>query len=138
MMGARASLHRSDGTPSQNFFFPYEEYTLKASKKELFVDLVKEFHSWLDSLEMPARGYKTLMPKGKFVGNRPSIVSFSRGHDTRLLSKAAPGKSQNVEIGLKFTHMIDCDNLKQAITISSRTERPEEIALIEDICGEKV
>jgi len=106
-------------TVVQNLFFPYEEYTLKASKKELFVDLVKEFHGCLDSIEMPAWGFKALMPKERFVGNRPSIMSFSPGHDAHVLSKVAPGKSQDVEIGLKFTHQMDCDNLKQAMAISS-------------------
>jgi len=37
-------------TVVKNFFFPYEEYTLKASKEEIFVDSVKEFHGCLDSI----------------------------------------------------------------------------------------
>ncbi|CAZ80440.1 unnamed protein product [Tuber melanosporum] len=124
-------------TVVQNLFFPYEEYTLKASKKEFFVDSVKEFRGCLDSLEMPAWGFKALVPKEKFVGNRPSITKFSPGHDARIVSKVAPGKSQDVEIGLTFTHEMDCDNLKEVISISSRTERPEEKARFEDMRCEK-
>jgi len=87
---------------------------------------------------MPAWGFKALVPKEKFVGNHPTITSFSLGHDARVFSKFAPGNPQDIEIGLTFTQEMDCDNLKQVITISSRTERPEEIAHFEDIRYEKV
>jgi len=87
---------------------------------------------------MPAWGFKALVPKEKFVGNHPTIASLSLGHDARLLSEVAPGNPQDIEIRLTFTQEMDCDNLKQVITISSRTERPEEIAHFEDIRYKKV
>ena len=113
-------------TVVQNLFFPYEEYTLKASTKDLFVNSVKQSHGCLDSIEMPAWGFKALVPKEKFIANRPTIVTFSPGHDARVLSKVAPGRPQDFEIALTFTHEMDCDNLDQVISISSRTEQPSQ------------
>ena len=85
------------------------------------MDSVKEFHGGLDSFEMPAWAFKALVPKEKFVGNRPIITSFSPGHNARVLSKVAPGNPQDIEIGLTFIQETDCDNIKQVITISSRS-----------------
>jgi len=87
---------------------------------------------------MPAWGFKAHVPEEKFVGNRPSIMSFSLGYDARVLSKVAPGNSQDIEIRLTFTHEMNYNNTKQVITICSRTQRPEEIAHFEDIRCEKV
>ena len=85
------------------------------------MDSVKEFHGGLDSFEMPAWAFKALVSKEKLVGNRPIITSFSPGHNARVVSKVAPGNPQDIEIGLTFIQETDCDNIKQVITISSRS-----------------
>jgi len=108
------------GTIVQNLFFPYEEYELGRSNKTISTGKTQ---GCLSSLQMPAWGYKALVPKEKFIANRPAVTKFTPGHDARVRSKVAPGKPQDVEIGLVFTNEMDCDKLKEVISVSSHTER---------------
>lgn len=115
------------GATVQNLFFPYEEYTIGTSNKTLFVNSVEKSRGCIESLDMPAWGFKALVRKEMFVANRPAITKFTPGHDARLVSTAAPGLPQTVDVGFVFTQEMDCDSLKKVITFSSRTEHSDAV-----------
>lgn len=109
-------------TTVKNLFYPYDELTLIDGPTKLYLNDSREFNGCLDSLTLKAFEFRAYVPKDKFVPPRPMITKFTPGHDVPVLSKAAPGESESLEIGLHFSTEMDCGLLTEAITLVSSTE----------------
>lgn len=108
-----------EGTTVKNLFPPFEEYALQKGPVKLNIEGSKEFNGCLQQLEIPAWGYKVLVPKDKFIRPSPTITKFLPGHDYRILSDNPTGGG--VQIELHFSDEMDCDDITSKIQIQSRT-----------------
>lgn len=106
-----------EGTTVKNLFAPYEEYTLEQGSITLGNDGQTQPNGCLSHLKMPAWGYKALVPKDKFVTPRPTLTSFSPGHDYRLWSAADDGDVVHVTFG--FSMPMDCESITKNIRVNS-------------------
>lgn len=66
-------------------------------------------------------GYKAYVPVDKWLEPSPVITKFTPGHDSRILSNASSSEQETVPIELHFSQEMNCDNVKQSITINSTT-----------------
>lgn len=67
---------------------------------------------------MPAWGFKAFVPKDKFVQPSPYITRFSPGHDARLVPLGTSGET--VRIGFEFSQEMDCGDITNSLTITSK------------------
>lgn len=67
---------------------------------------------------MPAWGFKAFVPKDKFVQPSPYITRFSPGHDARLVPQGTSGDT--VRIGFEFSQQMDCGDITNSLTITSK------------------
>jgi len=109
----------TDGTVVKNLFAPYEEYTLETSFQSLGLEGTTEPNGCISNMTMPAWGFKAFVPKDKFVDPKPTITSFSPGHDMRLYSDSNTG--QTVSIGLGFSTEMDCLSIMNSVHVTSTT-----------------
>lgn len=72
---------------------------------------------------MPAWGFKAFVPKDKFVRPSPYITHFSPGHDARLVSQGTDGEV--VRIGFEFSQEMDCKDITNSLTITSKALHDE-------------
>ena len=73
-------------------------------------------------MTLPAYGFKAFVPIKKWLRPSPVITKFNPGHDYRILSTTGPGEQQNVSIELYFSDEMDCNQLRNAISVTSTTE----------------
>ena len=106
-----------EGTTVKNLFAPYEEYTLEKGLVTLGLGGYTEPNGCLSRLNMPAWGFKALVPKEKFVRPRPALTAFSPGHDFRLRSTTDIGETVRIKLG--FSQEMDCNSISTKIRISS-------------------
>lgn len=111
------------GTTVKNLFYPYDEVTLKDGPIKLGIEGSTDFNGCLDSLQLPAWGYKAYVPRNKWVGSGPMVTEFKPGHDARLASAVGPGQNESVKIELHFSAQMDCKALASSLEITSTTER---------------
>lgn len=114
------------GETVKNLFWPYEEYTLKNSTKEFYNNGSAPFFGCLDTMEMNAYSFKTLVPEDKWVEMYPVITAFSPGHDARILSEntslTSPNGAISIHLEFKFSQNMSCYDVTNGLTISSTTE----------------
>jgi alpha-1,3-glucan synthase len=67
---------------------------------------------------MPAWGFKAFVPKEKFMQPSPYITRFSPGHDTRLVPQGTSGET--VRIGFEFSQEMNCEDITNSLTITSK------------------
>ncbi|KAJ6007917.1 hypothetical protein N7540_011893 [Penicillium herquei] len=106
------------GTTVKNLFPPFEEFTLTNSSVTLGFEGSDLPNGCYHNLTMPAWGFKAYVPKDKFVGPSPYITSFSPGHDARLVSQGTKGET--VRIGFEFSQKMNCENITNSLTITSK------------------
>ena len=104
----------SAGTTVKNLYAPYESYTLENSSTAFPSD-PKKSSGCLTQLQLPAWGFKALVPEDTFIAPSPVITRFLPGHDFRLLS------AETVPIEIHFSAPMDCDQLKSTLSINSTT-----------------
>lgn len=75
------------------------------------------------NLTMPAWGFKAFVPKDKFVQPSPYITRFSPGHDARLVPRGTRGET--VRIGFEFSQEMDCRDITNSLTITSKALHDE-------------
>ncbi|KAJ6108618.1 hypothetical protein N7523_009941 [Penicillium sp. IBT 18751x] len=112
-------------TTVKNLFYPHDELTLKDGPTKLHLNGSEKFNGCLDSITLHAYEFRAYVPKEKFVPPHPMITKFTPGHDAPVLSKAAPGESENLEVGLFFNKEMNCTLLADVISLESRTESGE-------------
>ena len=107
------------GATVKNLFYPYDEYELEASTKQIEGDDPKLVHGCISELKFPAWGFKAFVPKASWVGPAPIITGFLPGHDYRL--EAAANGDTSVDIKIQFSQEMDCDSVFDAVEITSNT-----------------
>ena len=110
------------GTTVRNLFWPYEELLLNASVVKLGLENSTDFNGCLESLTLPAWGYKAFVPVDKFSVPGTTITKFNPGHDARLLSTVPLGQQQNVSFELQFSQAMDCQSVARSISVQSTTQ----------------
>ncbi|KAK3317605.1 hypothetical protein B0T19DRAFT_469342 [Cercophora scortea] len=109
------------GATVRNLFYPYEQYTLETSTKNLVAGNTSLFHGCLSELrQFPAWGFKAFVPNESWVGPAPMITKFLPGHDYRLESTS--NGSTLLEIQLHFSVEMDCDSVFNSIEIVSNSD----------------
>ena len=73
-------------------------------------------------MTLPAYGFKAFVPINKWLRPSPAITKLNSGHDYRILSTTGPGEHQNLSIELYFSDEMDCNQLRNAISVTSTTE----------------
>ena len=109
-------------TTVKNLFAPFDEYTLEASPVKLGLDNSTKHNGCLSELDLPAWGFKALVPKANWVGPAPMLTKFIPGHDARVQSTVAPGKQESLAFELHFSTPMDCESVTKTLTINSTTE----------------
>lgn len=109
----------------KNLFYPHDELTLEDGPTKLHLNGSKKFNGCLDSMTLRPYEFRAYVPKEKFVPPHPMITKFRPGHDSPVLSKAAPGESETLEIALYFNTEMNCTLLASAISLESQTESGE-------------
>lgn len=66
-------------------------------------------------------GYKAYVPIGKWLEPSPVITKFSPGHDYRILSNSSSNEQDTIPIELHFSQEMNCDNIRNSITVESTT-----------------
>lgn len=112
-------------TTVKNLFYPHDELTLTDGPTKLHLNGSKKFNGCLDSITLNPYEFRAYVPKEKFVPPHPMITKFTPGHDAPVLSKSAPGESENLEVGLYFNTDMNCTLLAEAISLESTTESGE-------------
>ncbi|KAI5360905.1 putative glycosyl hydrolase, family 13, catalytic domain, starch synthase, catalytic [Septoria linicola] len=111
------------GTRVKNLFHPFDEHTLIASTRALGLAGSTELNGCLNSLAMAAYDHRAYVPKSMWVGPKPMITKFTPGHDARLLSRNTdPAATEDVEVSIEFSSMMDCDDVTSSVLLSSKTE----------------
>ena len=114
-------------TVVKNLFFPYDEYTVEAAT----TDDDSNPQGCLPELELPAWGYKAFVPEDDWIAPSPMITKFLPGHDARVAS------TDNVLIEFHFSAAMDCDQIRDNLSINSTTATESQIKLNRDSvqCG---
>ena len=85
-------------------------------------------------MTLPAYGFKAFVPVNTWLRPSPVITKFTPGHDDRILSTAGPGEQQNVSIELYFSDEMSCDEVQNAIAVTSTTEDGSMPSLQDVVC----
>lgn len=109
------------GTTVKNLFYPFEEYTLTASTTVLGLEGSTKPNGCLASIDIPAWGYKALVPKAKWVGAAPSVTEFTPGHDTRILSNGTVDGTEEIDVVFAFSEIMDCNSVTNNIYVESNS-----------------
>ncbi|KAG7294144.1 hypothetical protein NEMBOFW57_004212 [Staphylotrichum longicolle] len=107
------------GATVKNLFYPYDEYKLEASTRQIDGGNPELFHGCISELKFPAWGFKAFVPKESWVGPAPIITKFLPGHDYRL--EAAANGDTSVDIQIQFSQEMDCESVFNAVEITSNT-----------------
>lgn len=70
------------------------------------------------NLTVPAWGFKAFVPKDKFMRPSPYVTRFFPGHDARLVPQGTNGDT--VRIGFEFSQKMDCEDITNSLTITSK------------------
>lgn len=109
-----------EGTTVKNLLAPYEELELQdGPKKRFFIDKSQEYNGCLDELTLDPWAFKAFVPKSAWVKPGPMLTSFVPGHDARLPS------ASTVDIELRYSEKMVCDDVTDSIKITSTTEGKE-------------
>lgn len=112
-------------TTVKNLFYPYDELSLKDGPTKLHLNGSLKWNGCLDSLTLQAYEFRAYVPKHRFLLPRPMITKFTPGHDFPVLSKVAPGESENLDIALYFSTEMNCTSVTESISLDSTTESGE-------------
>ncbi|KAF2860071.1 glycosyltransferase family 5 protein [Piedraia hortae CBS 480.64] len=113
-----------DGTTVKNLVYPFEEYTLdKSGRKVDIAEYDGLSTGCLKSVDMPMYGWKAFVPIDEWSEPSPVITKFLPGHDARILSAASVGGSMSVDVEIRFSQPMDCNGLKNALSVTSHTEQ---------------
>ncbi|KAJ5925198.1 hypothetical protein N7454_007837 [Penicillium verhagenii] len=112
-------------TTVKNLFYPHDELTLVKGPTKLYLNASSKWNGCLDKLTLRPYEFRAYVPKSKFHPPRPMITKFTPGHDVPVLSKAQPGESEDLQIGLYFSTEMNCSKVTQGISLESTTETGE-------------
>lgn len=112
------------GTTVKNLFYPFDEWTLEDSPQRLGLNGSTELNGCLPNMNMTKYGFKAFVPTDIWQRPSPMITKLILndtfvGHDQRILSA---GDNQTMTMELRFSSEMDCDSVRQSVSISSTTE----------------
>ncbi|KAF2163334.1 glycosyltransferase family 5 protein [Zasmidium cellare ATCC 36951] len=110
------------GTTVKNMFYPFEEWDLEESPVTLGIEGSTKPNGCLSKLNMTLYGWKAFVPKDNWIAPSPVLTGFSPGHDARILSNSTGTQPSTVDIEFRFSTEMDCQSLKDSITVNSTTE----------------
>ncbi|WVN90024.1 uncharacterized protein L203_105256 [Cryptococcus depauperatus CBS 7841] len=102
------------GTTVRNLFYPYENYTLEDSLSAYFSNNQAPWRGCLGQISMEPFMYKALVPQDQWIPQRPTISKFTPGHDYRFKTN---GGTNNIDIAIEYDADMDCDSLRQAMSL---------------------
>lgn len=117
----------ASGTSVRNLFYPFDEWTLDNSTVTLGINGSTEVNGCLKTMNMTKYGFKAFVPVDIWQAPSPSITKLILndtfvGHDQRILSSSSSGENQTMSMELRFSSEMDCDSVRQSVTINSTTE----------------
>lgn len=112
------------GTTVKNLLYPYDEWFLEQSEYKLGTYFVgsNETNGCLPKMNLTSHGFKAFVPKDKWLNPSPRITGFVPGHDARLTATARRSETQDVPIEIHFSEKMDCEQIKNAVSLDSTTE----------------
>ncbi|KAL9074388.1 MAG: hypothetical protein Q9157_004415 [Trypethelium eluteriae] len=111
-----------EGTTVKNLIYPYDEWTLQQSPQQLGLNGSTDFNGCLPSMNMTLYGFKAFVPIDTWVPSSPVITKVSPGHDQRILSNVSSTEQDTVPIELRFSELMDCDSVRNSLSLSSDVE----------------
>jgi len=120
-----------EGTTVKNLLAPYDEVTLKKSRK-LSTDASEKTMGCLDEMQFPPYGYKAYIPKRNWLPPPPMLTKFVPGHDARIVSKASSSQKDMIDIEFHFSEEMNCDQITRNLKIASTTEDNTNAQLLAD------
>lgn len=109
-------------TTVKNLFYPHDEITLKDGPTKLQLNGSSNWNGCLDNVTLSPYEFRAYVLKEKFIPPRPMVTKFTPGHDVPVLSTAAPGRSETLEISLYFSTEMNCTLVTKSISLESSTE----------------
>lgn len=115
------------GTTVKNLFYPFDEMTLEASKFKLGLNGSTEYNGCADSVNMTMYGFKAFVPVDAWEHPSPVVTKLILndtyvGHDQRILSTVGTNDTETLSMELRFSSLMDCDSVRDSLSISSTTE----------------
>jgi alpha-1,3-glucan synthase len=110
------------GTTVKNLFYPFDEWTLGTSNKQLGIEGSTNANGCMDQVNMTHYGWKAFVPVANWSAPSPVITKFLPGHDARILSNTSSDQPSTVDIELRFSTQMDCDSFTSALSVNSTTE----------------
>lgn len=101
----------------RNLLYPYETYNLAGSQSPYYLDGKAPYRGCLESITMDPLGFKVLVPVQNWTPPLPRLISFTPGHDARILSH--PNNDTNViNFSLSFSDEMACNDVSSALSLS--------------------
>lgn len=116
-----------EGTTVKNLFYPFDEWTLEASRYKLGVNGSTEYNGCLPRMNLTRYGYKAFVPVDAWQLPSPVITKLILndtyvGHDQRILSSVGREEQEALTMELRFSAQMDCDSVRNSLNITSTTE----------------
>ncbi|KAL8668001.1 MAG: hypothetical protein Q9168_007129 [Polycauliona sp. 1 TL-2023] len=109
----------ASGTRVKNLLFPFQEYTLGASAKQLYLEGLSDFNGCLSNFSLPPWGYQALVPYDKWLNPSPVITKLVPGHDRRLVTDRL---INTIAIEIHFSDIMVCEEILDSLTVQSKTQ----------------
>lgn len=119
-------------TTVRNLFWPFETYELnEMAAVNVELEGTSIMAGCLHSIVMQPYGFKAFVPVQNWTLPSPIITKFLPGHDHRFVSNTSSADADSVEFELRFSDEMDCDSVKEGLSVQSVTEH-NQTALLAD------
>ncbi|KAG8163888.1 hypothetical protein KVR01_005806 [Diaporthe batatas] len=113
------------GTRLKNLLFPYDELETEDFPHNESSGASGNAQSCLEHVELLPYGFKVYVRVDAWKPPPPVITRFLPGHDARLLSKAAPGLPESIDISFSFSQAMNCSSITENIDIQSQNDHAD-------------
>lgn len=121
-------------TKVRNLLYPYEERTLSGSSVSYYNNNKAPYFGCLDSVAMEAFSMKVFVDTKYWKPPIPVVTAAIPYHDQRILSNSSAGET--IPFSLHFSETMDCDGIKQKLSLGSLTWQNETGRFDELTCGQ--
>lgn len=121
-------------TTVRNLFWPFETYELnEMAAVNIDLEGTSIMAGCLHSIAMPPYGFKAFVPVQNWTLPSPIITKFLPGHDHRILSNTSSADPDSIDVEIRFSDEMDCDSVKNGLSIQSVTEHNQIAHLADSI-----
>lgn len=117
------------GMTVKNLFYPFDEWTLEDSDQTLNIEGSTDVNGCASQMNMTHYGWKAFVPLKNWAEPSPVITRFLPGHDARILSSTSSDEPSTVDIELRFSSVMDCDSVKNGLSVNSTTESGQQASI---------